>query len=514
MPRLLPALRPLGLALASLGTALLLAPASASAQGLSASRVWQYDHANTGVAGQKAEIVAFDAVTDTLWVAGVKGVDVLSRSTGGLVQHIGVSGFGTINSVAIHNGVAAFAIENSVTRTSPGSVVFFDTATRTQSGAALTVGALPDMLTFSPDGSRVLVANEGTPTGSLDPVGGVSIIDVASRTVNTVNLDPSIPGYGSLRQFPTSGSTPTRPNFSPMDPEPESIAIDKSGTRAYVTLQEANGLAVLNLQTQSFEKIVGLGLKDFSLPGNAIDPHDQEGRIELRNAPVKGLYQPDGIAAYESGGKTFLVMANEGDAREDEADERRGSAGNASIELVPEGSDLSRLNLSNVESVRGDLVTFGGRSFSIRDTDGQLVYDSGDLLDREAIARGLYDDGRSDNKGVEPEGVALLDIEGRTFAFIGLERTTTAATAVFDITDPTQVSFIDFIVGQGDLAPEGLTGFKVGNDYYLAVANEATASMAGTTSLFQLSPVPEPSTYALMAGGLLALGAFARRRKA
>ncbi|MBL0718687.1 PEP-CTERM sorting domain-containing protein [Piscinibacter sp. Jin2] len=207
-------------------------------------------------------------------------------------------------------------------------------------------------------------------------------------------------------------------------------------------------------------------------------------------------------------------MANEGDAREDEADERRGSAGNASIELVPEGSDLSRLILSNVESVRGDLVTFGGRSFSIRDTDGQLVYDSGDLLDREAIARGLYDDGRSDNKGVEPEGVALLDIEGRTFAFIGLERTTTAATAVFDITDPTQVSFIDFIVGQGDRAPEGLTGFKVGNDYYLAVANEAIDGVAGTTSLFQLSPVPEPSTYALMAGGLLALGAFARRRKA
>lgn len=514
MRRLTFALRPLTLALAGLGSTLLMAPADAQAQGLRASRVWQYDHAATGVAGQKAEIVAFDALTDTLWVAGVKGVDVLSRSTGSLVQHIDVSGFGTINSVAIHGGKAAFAIENSASRTSPGSVVFYDTATRTQSGAALSVGALPDMLTFTPDGSRVLVANEATPTGNVDPVGGVSIIDVASRTVSTVNLDPSIPGYGSLRQFPTSGSTATRPNFSPMGPEPESIAVDKTGTRAYVTLQEANGLAVLNLQTQSFEKIVGLGLKDFSLPGNGIDPSDQDGRIELRSANVKGLYQPDGIASYQAGGKTFLVMANEGDAREDGTDERRGSAGNASVELVPEGSELSRLTLSNVESVRGDLVTFGGRSFSIRDTDGKLIYDSGNLLDAEAIARGLYDDGRSDNKGVEPEGVSLLDIEGRTFAFIGLERTTTSAVAVFDVSDPEQVRFIDFLVGPGDLAPEGLSGFKVGNDYYLAVANEATDGVAGTTSLFQLSPVPEPSTYALMAGGLLALGAFARRRKA
>lgn len=513
MPTLPFSLRPL---IGALSTALLLAAGGAQAQALSAQRVWQYDHAATGVAGQKAEIVAFDAATDTLWVAGVKGVDVLSRSTGTLLQHIDVTGFGAINSVAIHGGLAAFAIENTSARTSPGSVVFFDTATRTQSGAALTVGALPDMLTFTPDGRRVLVANEGTPTAgqAVDPVGSVSIVDVASRSVSTLNVDASISGHDTLRAFPAGGATATRPAFPAQDAEPEYIAVDPSGTRAYVGLQEANGLAVLNLQTNSFEKIVNLGLKDFSLPGNAMDPHDQDGRRELRSAAVRGLYQPDGIAAYASGGKTFLVMANEGDSREDGLDERRGSAGNAAVELVPEGSDLSRLTLSNVESVRGDLVTFGGRSFSIRDAEGQLIYDSGNLLDAEAIARGLYDDGRSDNKGVEPEGVALLVIGGRTYAFIGLERTTTAATAVFDVSDPTQVSFIDFIVGQGDLAPEGLTGFEAGGRHYLAVANEAVDGVAGTTSLFVLTPVPEPSTYALMAGGLLALGAVARRRKA
>jgi hypothetical protein len=244
---------------------------------------------------------------------------------------------------------------------------------------------------------------------------------------------------------------------------------------------------VLNLQTQAFERIYNLGLKDFSLPGNEIDPNDQDGRIELRAAAVKGLYQPDTIAAYEHKGRTYLVMANEGDARDNGAadgeDERRGSAGNAQIEYVPDGSELGRLVMSNVDSARGGpLVNFGGRSFSIRDTDGNIVFDSGSQLDREAIRLGIYDDTRSDNKGVEPEGVALLHAEGRVLAFIGLERTTTAAFAVYDITDPTEVRYIDMIVSGGDRSPEGLTAFKVGPRYYVAVANE----VSDTTSLFEV----------------------------
>jgi len=310
--------------------------------------------------------------------------------------------------------------------------------------------------------------------------------------VTTLPIDASIPGYDSLRMFPAAGTLPTQPaSYSPYGPEPEYIAVDRDGRYAYVGLQEANGVAVLDLRQRRFEKIYGLGVKDFSLPGNEIDPNDQDGRVELRSVPVKGLYQPDSLATYEHRGRTYLVMANEGDARdngdEDSEDERRGSSGNASIEYVPDGSELGRTNLSNVDSARGGpLVKFGGHSFSIRDADGRIVFDSGSRLDAEAIRLGIYDDGRSDNKGVEPEGLALLKLRGRVLAFIGLERTLTAAFAVYDITDPHDVEFVDMIVSPGDVSPEGLTAFKAGGRYFLAVAHEVSDS----TTLFEIAVKP------------------------
>jgi len=483
------------IALAAGTLALLHTPAALAAE-LGVQRVWQFEH-QPGVPGQKSEIVAYDDRTDTLWVAGVVGVDVLSRQTGQWLAHISVANFGAVNGVAIHDGLAALAIENTSDRTLPGVVVFYDTRTRQQSGAAVPVGALPDMLIFTPNGRQVLVANEGTPNprptapglSADDPVGSVSLIDVLSRSVETLAITPTIPGYDTLRLFPATGSLPTQPaTYSAYGPEPEYIAVDKTGKYAHVVLQEANGIAVLNLQTRAFERIYSLGLKDFSLPGNQIDPNDGDGRIELRSVPVKGLYQPDTTVAYEFKGRTYLVMANEGDSRDNgdgnSEDERRGSAGSGDAEYVPERTDLSRLTLSNVDSVKGGpLVKFGGHSFSIRDTDGNIVFDSGSQLDREAIRLGIYDDNRSDNKGVEPEGVALLPIEGRTLAFIGLERTTRSAIAVYDVTDPGAVRYLDMITSDKDLSPEGLKAFKAGERYYVAVANE----VSDTTSLFEIS---------------------------
>ena len=360
------------------------------------------------------------------------------------------------------------------------------------------------MLTFTPDGDEVLVANEGTPNprptppglSAADPVGSVSIIDVKTRQVTTLPLSPDIPGYGSLRLFPAVGSLPTQPaTYSSYGPEPEYIAVDPSGRYAYVTLQEANGVAVLNLRSRKFERIYNLGLKDFSLPGNEIDPSDRDpldpatnNGVFLRSVPVKGLYQPDSIAAYKHKGDTYLVMANEGDARDngsgDSEDERRGSAGADATRLVPSTgpAELFRTTFSNVDSTPGNLVKFGGHSFSIRDAVGRIVFDSGSQLDREAIRLGIYDDGRSDNKGVEPEGVALMHVDGRVLAFIGLERTLKSAIAVYDITDPKDVRYLQMLVSEGDLSPEGLTAFRFGDRYYLAAAHEVSR----TTSLFEI----------------------------
>jgi hypothetical protein len=468
------------------------------------SKEWSFAHSGSGYL---AEIPAYDAITNTIWVAGVKGVDVLNASTGSLVQRIDTSAFGSINSVSIKNGLAAFAIENN-TRTNAGIVQLYDTSSRSLAAGtnSFTVGALPDMLTFTHEGSKILVANEGTPdtygkrigtdvprnygAAANDPVGSVTVIDVASRTVAAT---------ATLNGVPTSGShirTNTGMNF-----EPEYIAVSQDGSKAYVTLQEANAIGILDLHTNTFTNVVGLGAKDFSQPGNTLDPLNN-GTVSFVNANVKGLYMPDGIDTYSAGGKTYLVMANEGDFREDDGDRSAASSLGAT-------GELANIRVSNTDSSPGDLYAAGARSFSIRDANGALVYDSGDILDKEAAARGIYDDGRSRDKGVEPEGVELFTLDGRTIAAVGLERTTTGAIALFDITDPTKVSFIDMIVSTGDLAPEGLTAFTFGGKSYLAFANEGS----NTTSLYSISAVPEPTSAAMLGLGLLAMSAMRRRQK-
>jgi DNA-binding beta-propeller fold protein YncE len=335
------------------------------------------------------------------------------------------------------------------------------------------------MLTFSHDGTRLLVANEGTPNAvadtaytSPDPRGSVSIIDVASRTVIATA------GFENVPQFGTN----LRTNVG-MDFEPEYIAIEKDGSRAFVTLQEANAVAVLDLSLNEFTEIIGLGAKDFSLPGNEIDPKDNDGTVNFITANARGLYMPDGIASYRWHGDTYLVLANEGDFREDNVD--RSAAGNAPYSAA---APLDRLRISNRDSSPGNLYAAGARSMSIRDAQGTVVFDSGSTLDVEAAKRGVYDDGRSRDKGVEPEGVALLDIAGRTYAFVGLERTTSSAIAVFDVTNPHDVSFLDMIVTPGDLSPEGLAAFHYRGDFYLAIANEvrATGAAATHTTLYRI----------------------------
>lgn len=437
------------------------------------AKQWTYGHGVT-TSGQVAEIPAYDRRTNTLWVAGVVGVDVLDAATGQLVDHVDVTSFGAVNSVAIHDGIAALAVEALGDRRNPGSVLFYDTRTRKLLDGInqVTVGALPDMLTFTRDGEKLLVANEGTPnavadaayTPAFDPAGSVSIIDMETRTL------VASPG---LTGVPQTGSN-LRTNTG-MDFEPEYIAVDREGRRAYVTLQEANAIAVLDLRRKAFTQVIGLGAKDFSLPGNEIDPKDNDGVVILRSVAVKGLYMPDTIAEYQYRGRSYLVTANEGDYREDNVDR---SAASSFGGVAP----LDRLRVSNKDSSAGNLFAAGARSFSIRDAAGNLVYDSGGLLDREANARGIYDDGRSRDKGVEPEGVALLEARGRVFAFIGLERTLQSAVAVFDVTQPTDVRFIDMIVTPGDLAPEGLSVFRSRGGYYLAIANETIAAGQSTSN--------------------------------
>jgi hypothetical protein len=361
-------------------------------------------------------------------------------------------------------------------------VLLYDTRTRAPIAGVnkIPVGSLPDMLTFTHDGRRLLVANEGTPNRTADanyvlgdplnpdPPGSVTIIDVAKRSV------VATAGFAGIQ--PSGNNVRTQASVG-MDFEPEYIAVDLLGLRAYVTLQEANALGVLDLRRNAFTNVIGLGAKDFGTEGNEIDPNDQGGVVLFETHPTaKGLYMPDSVALYHWLGIPFLVMANEGDFREDNGDRARGSDFGAAPPAA-----LNRLRVSNKDSSPGNLFAAGARSFSIRGLNGALIWDSGSTLDREAHLRGIYADGRSADKGVEPEGVALLDLGFRTFAFVGLERTTKSAVAIFDITNPWKGRFLDMIVTDGDLAPEGLDVFPHRGRFYLAISNE-TPIAAGSTS--------------------------------
>lgn len=481
----------------------MLSAATAAQAQVSLTQLGRY---TTGIFdGSAAEIAAYDAETQQVFVtnADANAIDVLSiadPTNPSLEFSIPLES--NINSVTIYDGIVAAAVEGA-TAQDPGSVMFF-----TREGepiGSVTVGALPDMVTFTPDGTKVLVANEGEPSEdySLDPEGSVSIIDlsagVESATVTTARfaafndqqLDSSIRVFGQ-------NATPAQ------DMEPEYITVSPDSTTAWVALQENNALAIVDLESAEVTAVVGLGFKDYSLPENSLDASNRDDAINLSTYDnLYGMYQPDAIAAYSANGSTFIVSANEGDSRlrpsgDDEIEGlEEGDLFNeedriADLTLDPTAfpnaaelqneAVLGRLKVTNTlgdSDGDGDydaLYAYGGRSFSIWDADGNLIFDSGNQfaqITAEAYPQefnstndenGSFDD-RSDDKGTEPEGVTIGAVGDRTYAFIGLERI--GGIMIYDITDPEAPEFQSYTNSRdfsgdaeagtaGDLGPEGL----------------------------------------------------------
>ena len=652
----------------------------------------------TGIFDESAaEIVVHDPVTQRLFVinASAPAVDVLDISDPNNLTklfELDPSEFGSnANSVAIANGVVAVAIE-AAEKTDPGRVVFYDIDGNFLN--AVTVGALPDMLTFTPDGTKVLVANEGEPNDdyTIDPEGSISIIDVSGGVANLTQANVTTADFTAFNDqvnaLRAAGVRIFGPNATvAQDVEPEYIAISGDSSTAYVALQENNALAVVDIASGTVTDILPLGFKDHSVV--PLDASDRDGAINITTYPnLLGMYMPDAISLYEVGGETFIVTANEGDARDYEGfaeearvkdlvldpdafpdayelqkDENLGrltvttvnglsdgvffkaaltgdqevgpvetdAVGSAVLKLNEDGTALSYtitvegldfgpilgldpqtpdtgddvtllhvhaapagengpvvfgifgpnqdpdvsatinedgsttltgtwsetdpanqplsafipailetgigeqvglyLNLHTVGNPAGEirgqfestlayneLYSFGARSFSIWDTQGNLVFDSG--AEFEQITAALFPDdfnstndendtfdNRSDNKGPEPEGVAIGEIDGRTYAFIGLERF--GGIMTYDITDPAEAFFVDYVNNRdftgdaeagtaGDLGPEGLAFIAAADspngNPLLVVGNE----VSGTTTVFEASgltgePKPEIS---------------------
>lgn len=502
------------------------APQTGTPQGNSAISIQPLGSFTTGAFDEgAAEIVSYDPASERLFIvnalsATVDIVDISNPATPTLVNTIDATSFGaSVNSVDVHNGVVALAVESDP-NTDPGIAVFTNI-----SGTFLfseSVGALPDMITFTPNGDYVLVANEGEP-GDVDPEGSITIIDApegAAQAYNGGVVTASFTQYNGQEAALRAQGVRIFPGVNAAnDFEPEYIAVSPDSSTAYVTLQEANTVAVVNIAAGTVTDLLPLGRKDWSNVGAGFDASDEDGTINLQNWNVYGLYMPDTIEAATLGGNTYLFTANEGDVRNEDA--RVGSltldaTAFPTATILQEDENLGRLYVSEIDGdtdndgAYEELYAYGARSFSIWSSSGTLVWDSGDQL--EQITAAIYPqtfnasntnnsfDNRSDDKGPEPEALTLGTIAGRTYAFVGLERV--SGVLVYDVTTPTAPVYVQYLNNRdfnvdpeegtadgtvGDIAPEGMKFIPAGEsptgEDLLVVANE----VSGSTTIYRVA---------------------------
>jgi hypothetical protein len=504
---------------------------------LTLEKIGSYDGAAIGA----AEITAFDPASKRLFVvnganSSVDVLDLSAPATPKLISTINISSLGSgVNSVAVHDGLVALAIEGKQ-KTSAGVVAFYNAADL-KLLHSVTVGALPDMLTFTSDGKTLVVANEGEPNSyglpdSVDPEGSISVITVNRTGTSTVATADFKAYIGKEAELRASGVRIYGPGANAaQDLEPEYIAISADNKTAYVTLQENNAIAIVDIATAKVTAIKPLGFKNHNVAGSGLDASDEDGgtntnsgtpAIKIAPQPVKGMYLPDAIARYTVNGTTYLITANEGDARADWPgfNEETRVATHCKLGLDPAvfgseaanllfDSNLGRLRITttpnggsagkNAAGLCTELFSFGARSFSIWSSDIARVFDSGDDLEQrtKALSNVAFNashdnntlDGRSASKGPEPEGVVVGTFGNKTFAFIGMERV--GGVIVYDVSNPTAPSYVTYLNTRnaltGDRGPEGLALIPADKSPngkpLLIVGNE----VSGTTAVFQLN---------------------------
>lgn len=481
----------------------------------------------SGSNSSSTEIVVHDPQTQKLFtssaIAGYLDiVDFSNPLAPATIQSINMNPYGGITSVAVKNGIVAVASPNTI-ETNNGSVVFFDTDGVYKN--QVTVGVLPDNIVFTKDGNKVLTANEGQPNTdySVDPEGSVSIIDISSGVNNLSQNNVTTLNFTAFNsqeaQLIQQGVRKTKATSTlSQDLEPEYITVSDDSQKAWVTLQENNAIAEINLTNKTITSIWALGTKDMSIPGNGFDASDNNGEILIANWPVEAYYIPDAVASFRVNNTNYLVTANEGDEKEYGSFEERiavNAAGYVLDEaLFPNAAVLKQphnLGRFRATNLNGDLDndgkfekirSVGTRSFSIFNADTQsLVYDSKD--DFEMYTAQHYPTifnadhesntakNRSRAKGPEPEGVTVATIGGQTFAFIALERI--GGVMVYNVTDPNNVTFSDYKNNRstsaysGDFGAEGIIYIDKAdsptNKSYVIIANE----ISGTLTIYEVN---------------------------
>ncbi len=464
-----------------------------------------------------SEVVAVEGGKFFVTNGATEKIDVFN-SSGSLLQSISLSdliGYNGVNSVAVKNGIVAAAVQLRGTfggTTTQGVVVLMDAATGTRLNT-VQVGYDPDMVTFTPDGKKILVANEGEPDANFDAPGSVSVIDVSTGAARATVTDVSFASLnGTEAALRAQGVRIFAGKTVAADFEPEYIAVSADSSRAFVTLQENNAVAEINLATLAVTAVRSTGTTNHSLVGNELDPSDKDG-IKIGNWPLLGLRLPDSIATFDIGGTTYYATANEGD---DRGEAKRLSTLTLDATRFPTGATLKadsaagRINISTIDGdTDGDgdydaLYSYGSRSFTIFNAQGTQVFDSGADFEK-AIAQfrpTVFNedqndkvlDSRSDNKGPEPEAIAVGQLGDQMYAFIGMERD--SGLFVYNVTTPANAKFVAYMnnASAGDVGPEVIRfidGRSSGTGApQLAIANE----ISGTTTLYTIHQIPDGSS--------------------
>ena len=448
-----------------------------------------------------AEIATYHAGSKRIFATnGVKNtIDIFDISDVANPKKVGsvdLSPYGNdVTSVAAGKDVVVAVVNVSdkfsatgVPTTTNGKIVVFDTAGKVLSSPDV-LGVLPDSVSFAPNGTTALVAIEAQPvcakddpataakedadyTKASDPVGGVTVVDLSDPTSPVLK-------FAGFDQFTVSEmrakgiAVSSVVNNVSKDFEPEfATAIDNEF--AYVTIQEANAIGKLNIQTATFESITRAFESKVSQV--ARDTSDRDSGAGPRTyANVVGASQPDAIAGFKMGSGNYFITANEGDAREYTClnDDLRASALKVDPRRFADWKTLSgsaalgraKVNPNNGDrDGDGDIDTIhlrGSNSMTMY-RNGLAIWDSADLLDQiQTAAFGVANingshslssdkatmnyvgQDRSDDKGSEPEGVAVGMVGDRRIAVLGLERM--SALAVFDITQPRIPVFIEWL---------------------------------------------------------------------
>lgn len=409
-----------------------------------------------------------------------------------------------LTSVAFHPALDLFAAVIDV-GTRPGRLEIRSAAT----GAVIdqaTVGFGPDAVVFSGDGSLLMIANEGedflfepskkqffSPEGSislvhLDKTGHISrhknleLADIINHQKIVINQNGRfmereidwngdgkiskamdfdgdgavgkkkvLLGYFEGRDVfgtETSGEKkiliPIK-THSPALLEPEYIAITPDSGKAFVTLQEDDAVAVVDLRNEQVIGYYGLGATHHKADAR------YDGWVKF-DQPLTGLREPDGITTVMNG--RYFVTADEGDT---DSDSTATGAGQP---------------------------TSGGRSVSVFDAEtGALVGDTGNQLDEAAFANLVYPERRSTKKGSEPEMLIAIDLGGVPYVAVGMERA--GAVELISLADPSHPKVVSLgkIAGDEGKSPEGIAHFEIADEHYVITANE----MNGTVECFKIS---------------------------